>query len=136
MLEQEDIPILGRTGGNAVSEIFNSSHGLTREADLALGKKIMEKLVGLYPMHNWGVEVNHESGHAVIRLIYQDIQGEKRISNYGYVMHINKIQNDGELTDKVRTAGGEWLERYNITRGKATPDDIIAAHLNHIDLVI
>lgn len=136
MLLNEDTEINGRLGDTGASEIFNSGHGLTREADIALGKKIMEKLVSFYPMHNWGIEVNHEAGHAVIRLIYKDTQGNVRVSNYGYVMHIQNIQDEASLTERVKKAGGEWLERYNMKRGRANPDEIAMAHVNAVDLTV
>lgn len=117
-----------------ILEIGQSGYGVTKAADMALGKKVMEKLIAHYPLHNWGVEVNHESGHVVIRLIYKDFEGTARVSNYGHVLHIKKIENESDLEQKVIRAGGEWLERYKMPRGKATPYAIIDAKNGKLDL--
>lgn len=116
--------------------VYSNGHGMSREADIMLGKFIMECLVNYYPLHNWGVEVNHEAGYAAIRLIYKDFEGEKRISNYGYVILIPNIQGKSDLQKKVMRAGGEWLERYGITRGKATPYAVMDAKEHKLDLVV
>lgn len=114
---------------------FNG-HGVTRAADLALGKQIMEILVSHYPLHNWGVEVNHEAGHIVIRLIYKDFEGNVRVANHGVVFFIHKLSGEQDLRYKVIRAGGEWLERYGIPRGKATPEAIMDAKRNKLDLAV
>lgn len=115
-------------------EIGQSGHGVTQAADMTLGKRIMEILVAHYPLHNWGVEVNHESGHIVIRLIYKDFEGTVRVANHGVVIFIKNVQTEKALEERVMRAGGEWLERYGMPRGKATPYAIIDAKNGKLDL--
>lgn len=78
-------------------------------ADLALTKRIAEKLEAHYPAHPWMVTVTHAQGIAAIKLPLV----MKR--NQAFILHIDKLGNDPSLRAVVR-AGGELLEKYNMPR--------------------
>ncbi len=74
--------------------------------DLALANRMNEVLQRHYPGHPWNIYVDSAQGVAVIK--HQWLS-----DNFGYTLHLHKL--DVGLT-KVRTAGGELLERYNMRR--------------------
>jgi hypothetical protein len=79
--------------------------------DVALAKRITEVLMKHYPGHPWAVYVDGEHGMAHIKNM--GLSG-----NWGFMLHINFLEPDPNSLDrKVMRAGGELLERYNITRG-------------------
>lgn len=78
-------------------------------ADLALTKRIAEKLEQHYPAHPWMVTVTHAQGVAMIKLPLV----MKR--NQAFVLHIDRLGSDPGLRAVVR-AGGEILERYHMPR--------------------
>jgi hypothetical protein len=80
--------------------------------DLWLAKEIGETLHGTYPGYLWGVNIT--GGVAIIR--------NYRISaKWGMVIKLKDILHDAGVRKKeVIRAGGEFLERARLVRGKAT----------------
>ena len=75
--------------------------------------RISDKLVQYYPGHLWAVTVNQ--GVAFIKNLLLS-------GNWGFVIKLKDIDNDYKA---VIRAGGEVLERYNISRGKLVEQEIL-----------
>lgn len=84
-----------------------------RETELAT--KVLEVLLKEYPRYDWCVEVSAQSGLCVVRI---DFMGK-----YGFILHLDKIIYDPDMKT-VKWAGGETLERYNLSRVMANQADI------------
>lgn len=96
--------------------------GMAREQDirdLATAQVLFNELMRQYPGHQWGVEVNGESGHVVIRLSYSR-GADTKPSKYGVVLHLHNLQDHDGMVKKLRWAGGELLERFDLPRSGLT----------------
>ena len=93
--------------------------------DLDIGKKILDVLEKYYALHPWFVNVSHEGGHATIQLMYEGVDKKVRIWKFGFLLHLKNIMDAQDLVKKVKNAGGEVLERYNMARGAATTHSIM-----------
>lgn len=84
------------------------------EQDFTMSKKIAEKLLQHYPGHAWGVHASKRTGVVEIQLMSGDLA-------YGYRLRLIDVNSDPSLA-KVKIAGGEILERANLTRGAFDED--------------
>lgn len=86
------------------------------QADYAIAKQIAEILHTQHPGHLWGVTVQSDQGIATVRNL--------RLSgNHGFVLKLRDIVTYKELYKRTVWAGGELLERYNISRGRFKEDE-------------
>lgn len=115
-------------------EVFENGYGEDKLAEMDLGKKIMDRLIDLYPGHNWFVDVNRQAGVATVQLMYKNAQQEVKLWKWGYLLHIKNILDFEKLQEKVMLAGGEMLERYKLARGAATAESEILASLHGLDV--
>lgn len=88
------------------------------EAQRAIAKDAIANRMGrvlqtTYPNRNWLVRVSDDLSIATINCV--DISLE-----YGFMIHLDKITHDLELA--ARIAGGEILERFNLSRDKYSED--------------
>ena len=82
---------------------------------------VSEDLCATYPGYPWLVGCDHDAGTVAIDLA---VEKPPAFRNFGYMLHLSSIMGPGGQ-QKVRTAGGELLERYNLRRDRA-PEDIYA----------
>lgn len=80
-----------------------------------IASRILAKLVADYPGYNWHVEVSFQAQVAIVRTEFG--------GNWGFVLHLDKVVNDPDLK-AVRWAGGESLERFNLSRERASESAI------------
>ena len=92
-----------------------------KTAETAFGMRVLEKLLREYPGYNWHVEVNFAGQVCTVRTEFG--------GQWGYVLHLEAIVNDPDLK-LVRWAGGELLERFNLSREKANLDIIDSLAVN------
>ena len=78
-------------------------------ADLALTKRVAEKLEACYPAHPWMVKVSHAQG--IVQIALPLVM--KR--NECWVLHISNLAHDPGLRAVMRAAG-EILEKHNMPR--------------------
>ncbi|MDD2989812.1 MAG: hypothetical protein PHI64_12720 [Zoogloea sp.] len=97
--------------------------------DLILAKEMAEALHQAYPKHLWAVTAEGEKGICTIRNLA--LSGQ-----WGYVLHIPKIYSMSSFKQKVLRAGGEILERYRLTRGVASEDQLADLRLDHAGNVL
>lgn len=87
----------------------------TKMQETELASVVLAKLVKDYPGYNWHVEVCFQAGVCRVRTEFGGA--------WGFVLHLDKIVNDVDLK-AVRWAGGELLERFNLSRERANDDAI------------
>lgn len=95
--------------------IDDSDFTATKMQETELASVVLGKLVKEFPGYNWHVEVCFQAGVCRVRTEFG--------GQWGYVLHLDKIVNDVDMK-AVRWAGGELLERYNLSRSKADEDSI------------
>jgi len=78
-------------------------------ANQAIAKEIAECLNTHYPGHAWGVQADVEQG--VVKVFNLRLSGQ-----WGFLLHIDDLQQDPSMRITIK-AGGELLERYNLSRG-------------------
>jgi len=78
-------------------------------ANQAIAKEVAECLHTHYPGHAWGVNANVEQG--IVQVFNLALSGQ-----HGFTLHINDLQQDPSMRLTIR-AGGEMLERYQLSRG-------------------
>lgn len=81
--------------------------------EMQLAKTCGDTLLKHYPGYLWAVTVNK----GLIQVVNLNLSGR-----WGFVIRSNKVYSASELDRQLRTAGGEILERYRITRAKLTPE--------------
>ena len=86
------------------------------QANQAIAKQIAETLNKHYPGHAWMVDANVMQG--IVRIHNLELSQE-----YGYILHIDKLANDPSMSLTIR-AGGEFLERFGLKRGKLDRDEL------------
>ena len=79
--------------------------------DLALAKLVSEELTKHYPGHVWAVNV--QSQHGVITVKNMNLSG-----NRGFLLHYRNMKSYDEVKRQAMWAGGEILERYQLSRGR------------------
>lgn len=84
------------------------------QANQMIAKTIAETLNKHYPGHAWMVTASVMQGVVWIYNL-------KLSSEYGYVLHIDDLQQDPSMRLTIR-AGGEFLERYGLRRGELNHD--------------
>lgn len=121
----DDLPILvSRTGYRAdgapllriKSEIMPSedgSHAAFAGADIALARRITERLQWAYPGNFWQVEVDHRPTVGIAKIRIPVLMA----ADYWYVIPLEWLKTDPNMACVVR-AGGECLERYSVPRGR------------------
>ena len=97
-------------------------------ADEDLCIAIGEDLTATYPGYPWMVGVNAGSVH--IDLAVEKPLGLER---YGYRLNVSTVQGPGGQK-RVREAGGELLERFDLPRGRAPEDLQLRAIENGLDI--
>lgn len=80
-----------------------------------LCRHIGTELRKAYPGRNWHVEVDLTGGVAKIRCPNISMK-------YGYLMKVT--DNTHELTRRAKMAGGEILERFRLSRSRASSGDV------------
>lgn len=83
--------------------------------DLVMAKTMAEELHRAYPGHLWAVTCNGTIGFA-------DVRNLALSGNWGFRIKLDDIYSASQFMHLVRTAGGELLERYRLTRGKFDQD--------------
>lgn len=78
-----------------------------------IANRIGSTLQRTYPNRNWLVRVSDDLTIATINCTDISLQ-------YGYTIHLDKITHELELV--ARFAGGEILERFNLSRDKYADD--------------
>jgi hypothetical protein len=89
-------------------------HGLLLAYEEGLCKRIFEKLWEHYPMYDWKVKVDASPKMGMVSIKLPRIHH----SALGYNFPVDKLANDPGMGIVVK-AGGELLERFKLTRGKA-----------------
>lgn len=84
--------------------------------DETLAKYVLEILLKHYPGHSWVVQAFSKQG-------YVTIQNPSVSYRMGMRLILPKIFTHGDMVTKIMRFGGEFLERYDIRRGKADPDE-------------
>lgn len=92
-----------------MSEIQMTDQPLGAASDMLLAKNMAELLHKHYPGHLWAVTC--ENGLATVRNMY--LSGQ-----WGFVIKISEQYSISAFDRMVVKAGGELLERYNLSRGK------------------
>jgi hypothetical protein len=93
---------------------MHDPHGLLQAYEEGLAKKVFEKLWSHYPMYDWKVKVD---AHPMIGMVSIKLPRIHH-STLGWNFPIDKLASDPNM-DIVKHAGGELLERFKLTRGKA-----------------
>jgi hypothetical protein len=112
--------------------IYDSeSYGETATVDMIACEKASRVLQDAYPGHPWLIGVDHTAGALHARLMYN---GQERSNNgWGFLLYLSTVVGaDGD--HKLRKAGGECLERFQLARGKATEESALRAIQNGLDL--
>lgn len=104
------------------------AYGESEAADIGLCSQVSEILNKHYLNHPWLIGCNHETGVFHIKLLYPDKRG--MIGHLGIMLHIKKQGNHDILARNVMRAGGELLERYNLSRITADENSYAKAREN------
>ena len=83
-------------------------------ANQTISKHVAETLDKHYPGHAWAVMANIETGIVTIRNL-------KLSSKMGFILKMDDLATDPTMRLVVK-AGGEFLERFNISRGMANDE--------------
>lgn len=99
------------TRDNSHKTVFSSEECSPVEtADMILSKNAADLLEKHYSGHMWAVQVNSEGG-----VMY--IKNFAISHSYGMVLHLKNVYQDPNLKSVIK-AGGEYLERAHLNRGK------------------
>jgi hypothetical protein len=111
-----------------VSEIlYQNADGSSMQqnlADIDRAKAISEVLQRHYPGHHWAVNVNGEGGVATIKNF--SLSGD-----WGFLLMLSAFS-ASELDKRVVMAGGELLERYNLSRGRRIEAEMNAVRFDRL----
>lgn len=83
--------------------------------DFVTAKQAADTLHKHYPGHLWAVTC--DAGVLSVRNLYLS-------GNWGFIIRLGPVYSASELDKLVMEAGGEILERYNVSRGMARQDQI------------
>lgn len=91
--------------------------------DLSCSGKLLaidvgETLNKHYPGHLWAVTVDEDGGVLVIKNLALS-------GNWGFVLHLHRLPAGKALHPLIVRAGGELLERYNLSRSRLKVDEIM-----------
>ena len=103
-----------------MSLMMNSNHSESPEAaqDMQVCGVVHHILNTEYPDHPWRVGVCHIAGTIIIDLLYKK---PRHLQRYAYQLHLKSLTQDGNV-EKIKRAGGELLERFQIPRSAASPE--------------
>jgi hypothetical protein len=82
-----------------------------QQANFEISRTVAECLNAHYPGHAWACVANIETG--LVSVYNMALSGE-----WGFILHCDRLLNDPSMK-LVVMAGGELLERYNLSRGTA-----------------
>jgi hypothetical protein len=82
-------------------------------ADMALAKQVAEGLLKHYPGYLWAVNVRD----GVISVKNLNLSG-----TWGFIIKLGTVFSYTDLEKRVRTAGGEILERYRVSRERMSAE--------------
>lgn len=102
------------------SASMHDPHGLLRAYEEGLAKKIFEKLWAHYPMYDWKVRVDAHPKIGMVSIKLPRIHH----SALGWNFPIDKLATDPNM-DIVKLAGGELLERFKLSRGRANKAEYV-----------
>lgn len=85
--------------------------------DYVVARNIAECLQKHYPGHLWGVTCEGKAGIATVRNF--SLSGK-----WGFIIKLSELFGDTEYRS-VKRAGGEILERFNLSRGRVNEDRIM-----------
>lgn len=94
-------------------EILTPEDAQRAITDMNTAKAIAEKLWQQYPGHLWAVNADTHNNIANVQLM--GVSGQ-----WGFVLHLDKIDPGMQI---VMRAGGEILERYNLSRTGRKDDE-------------
>ena len=80
--------------------------------DILMAKSMAESLNTTYPGHLWAVTCDGKTGMA-------DVRNLALSGNWGFRLKLDDIYSASEFKKNVLRAGGEILERFRLSRGKA-----------------
>ena len=98
--------------------------------DINAAKSVFQVLCRYYPGHPWSVSADVHAGIASVFLLYDDPLTKQ---GFGYLLHLGNLDM-GSGVRKIKTAGGELLERYNLPRRGATDQTKARALQNGLDV--
>lgn len=87
--------------------------------DQMIAEHVMASLQEAYPNHPWYVYVDSAGG--VIQIKHTALSDQK-----GFVLKLQGMFSASDLKDVAIRAGGEILERYNVSRGRFNAEEIAA----------
>jgi hypothetical protein len=87
-------------------------------AEHAMAMEISRVLTRHYPGHAWAVFVNGKGGIAYV-------MNFQITAKMGFVLHLSNLDSPNELAARAIRAGGEYLERHRIDRGRADRDQML-----------
>lgn len=82
----------------------------------SIAKMVAEELHDQYPHHPWRVYVCSDNSTITVM---NDLISQF----YGYHLHVRNLGSASEIKSQVRWAGGEFLERFRISRTRGTEKD-------------
>ena len=82
-----------------------------KQEETRVAAQVLNALMHAYPGYEWFVEVNFEGGICTVK---PEFAGQ-----WGYVLHLNAAASSSEFEKMAVWAGGELLERYNLSRVRA-----------------
>jgi len=84
--------------------------------DLVTAKEMADALFTTYPGHLWAVSCDGKTGMA-------DVRNLGLSGSWGFRMKLKEIYSGSSFRADVIRAGGELLERYQMSRGKFKVDE-------------
>lgn len=114
---------VGEKGRDPITDFNAADPGASHEGKAAgleywMAKHIGEDLCRVYKSRQWHVDVDTRNKIIVIA-------APSLSKLMGYHLHIRDGETMPQLIDRCRRAGGEILERYNVTRARNTDPLII-----------
>ncbi|MDD5375287.1 hypothetical protein [Acidithiobacillus sp.] len=85
--------------------------------DILTARAMAESLHTAYPGHFWAVSCDGRTGFA-------DVRNLALSGNWGFRIKLGRIYSASQFKKDVLKAGGEILERYHLSRGKASDAEI------------
>ena len=85
--------------------------------DILTARHMAEALHAAYPGHFWAVSCDGKVGFA-------DVRNLALSGNYGFRIRLANIYSASQFKKDVLKAGGEVLERYRLSRGRASDAEI------------
>ncbi len=85
--------------------------------DILTARHMAESLHAAYPGHFWAVACDGRTGFA-------DVRNLALSGNYGFRIRLAKSYSASQFKKDVLKAGGEILERYKLSRGKASDTEM------------